>query len=158
MINSDKPIVENISSALSELLSGTHIVSDYGFGKTSWRPVSLQANSELIYTRRKAIAVVKTMLNHHNLNLRLSAIEIINNIGRTHSISENGLSLATEIRNERSQLINELSNHISIDEDFRVLYNIEKLFLEWWALEKEGTDGVSELLKKITSKYRVCSI
>ncbi|MDY0128739.1 MAG: hypothetical protein RBR63_00865 [Methanosarcina vacuolata] len=148
VINSDKPIVENISSALSELLSGTHIVSDYGFGKTSWRTVSLEANSELISTRRKAIAVVKTMLNHHNLNLRLSAIEIINNIGRTHSISENGLSLATEIRNERGQLIDELSNHISIDEDFRVLYNIEKLFLEWWALEKEGTDGVSELLKK----------
>ncbi|MEN6552214.1 MAG: hypothetical protein ABFC34_04920, partial [Methanobacterium sp.] len=148
VINSDKPVVENISSALSELLSGTHIVSDYGFGKTSWRTVSLKASPELIYTRRKAIEVVKTMLNHHNLNLRLSAIEIINNIGRTHSISENGLSLATEIRNERSQLINELSNHISIDEDFQVLYNIEKLFLEWWALEKEGTDGVSELLKK----------
>jgi hypothetical protein len=148
VINSDKPIVEDISPALSELLSGTHLVSGYAFGKASWGTVALKVNPELISTRRKAITIVKTMINHQNLNLRLSAIEITSNIGRTHSISEYGLPLATEVSNERNELILELSNHISIDEDFRVLYKIEKLFLIWWALEKEGTKEVRHFLKK----------
>jgi|GEM_PF-6221339 len=148
ILSSDKPIIENISAALSELLSGTHLVSGYAFGKASWRNVALKASPELIFTRRKAIEIIKMMINQENLNLRLSAIEIINNIGRTYISSENELPLAVEISNERNELIHELSNHISVDEYFRVLCEIEKLFLKWWALEKDGTEEVSELLKK----------
>ena len=97
------------------------------------------------------------MIKHHNLNLRLSAIETIGNIGRTHSIPENELPLANEIADERKQIIYELSSHISIDEGFRVLNKIENLFLEWWAHGKSGTDEVKDLLKKIpqTTEYRV---
>lgn len=155
--NSDKPIIENISTALSDLLSGVHLVSSYGFGKTSWGTVNLKATPELISTRNKAIAILKTMIKHHNLNLRLSAIEIIGNIGRTHSIPENELPLANEIADERKEIVHELSSHISINEDFRVLNKIENLFLEWWAHGKNGTDEVKDLLKKIpqTTEYRV---
>ncbi|WP_462273304.1 P-loop NTPase [Methanohalophilus sp.] len=147
-INSDKPIVENLSTALSELLSGTYHISNYGFGKVSWGNIVLSVNPELISTRRKALAIVKTMINHNNVNLRLSAIEIISNIGRVHSRSERELSLVDEISDERKAMIHELSKYISIDEDFRVLNSIENLFLEWWAQGKYGTNEVADLLKK----------
>ena len=157
VVNSDKSIIENISTALSELLSGVHHISNYAFGKASWGTLTLKANPELIHTRSKALTIVKMMINQHNVNLRLSAIEIISNIGRTHSKPENELPLANEISKERKEMIHELGNHISRDEDFRVLNKIENLFLKWWIQGKNGADGVSDLLKNIhqTTEYIV---
>ena len=146
--SSDKSINGSISAALSEILSGTHQYSKDGFGKTTWGTKYLIDSSELVITRNKAIDLLKKMIEHQSLNVRLSAIQIAGNVGRTFgSVSENKLALSSKIADERKYIIQELKHLISPSEDFRLLSMIENLFLKWWAQEKNGTDEVKDVLR-----------
>ncbi|MBA7497925.1 hypothetical protein ES704_00659 [subsurface metagenome] len=136
--------------SLSELLAGTHRFSESSLGGLTLGERPLIKHPKVIKVRRKAIFILKRMLSSNNLDMQISSIEITKNIGKTimGRYSEEDLPLFGIFIEERRDLIEEIGRLINSKTDFKLLSEIEKLFTEWWAQEKPGTENVVNFLRK----------
>ncbi len=144
----DESTGELISYSLSRLLSGTHEYSKYCSGIVSWNYKALRNTPEVLNNRDQAICILRKMIQSSSLKFKLLAIKVAKDIGSTHkSIQENDLLLSAKIAEERKQLIVELKTYVSPNTNFRLLERIEDLFLECWALEKNGTEETKYIMR-----------
>jgi len=148
-----------LESSLSELLAGTHRFSKSSLGTITLGERALIKYPKVIETRRKAIFILKRMISSNNLDMQISALEIVRNIGRSvmGRYSEEDLPLFEIFIEERRKLVEEIGELINLNTDFKLLSEIEDLFIEWWAQDKPGTENVVNFLRKYpyTNEYLI---
>lgn len=158
----DNQRISILKSALEEVFK----ISDHDISSGHF---SIQTNElrvvnspGIILVRDKGLEILKKMINDQLLESKLIAIEISSKLG-VWSV-EDEKCLSDRLIKERKEIILEIENLIDSNVNFKLLNEIENLFLEWWAKETNGTEKVSDLLKKskfsrnieyITSKHFV---
>lgn len=148
-----------LGSSLSELLAGTHRFSEPISGGVTLGEKPLIKHPKVIEIRNKAVSILKSMLSCTNLDMQIKAIEITKKIGLCvmGRLPEENLPLYEIFKNERKELVEEIGSIISSKTDFKLLSEIEDLFIEWWAQEKPGTENVVNFLRKFpyTNEYLI---
>jgi len=148
-----------LESSLSELLAGAHRFSESSLGGLTLGERPLIKHPKVIEVRNKALSILKSMLSCNNLDIQIKALEITKKIGLCvmGRLPEENLPLYEIFKNERKELVEEIGNIISSKTDFKLLSEIEDLFIEWWAQEKPGTENVVNFLRKFpyTNEYLI---
>jgi hypothetical protein len=138
------------SAGLSEILGASHERTRYGFGSVTWQETCIVPSAHAYAIRDTALDILKSMLRHPSLEVKLAGVHVAQQIGRSkmgHFV-ERDVLLATRMAQERKEIVNELSNLISPEADFSLLSAIEDAFLKWWAQQTGGTDEVERHLSK----------
>jgi hypothetical protein len=139
--------VKLIASALSEVLAGSHEVTRTNLKGITFFHMKLLDKAEIRSIRNKALDMVKSMLASSVLEVAIAGIQIAYGIGVTGGgLSETGLPLKSKIENERGEILNCIKELISHDADVRLLIEIEKLLLIWWANQIPGTEDSKVIL------------
>ena len=151
--------IDLLESSLSELLAGTHRFSEPFLGGITLGEKPLIEHIKVIEIRNKAISILKSMFSYANLDMQIKALEITKNIGVSvmGRLPEEKLPLYEIFKKERKELVEEIGSIISLKKDFKLLSEIEDLFIEWWAQEKTGTENVVNFLRKFpyTNEYLI---
>ena len=148
-----------LKSSLSELLAGTHRFSEPIFGGVTLGEKPLIKHPKVIEIRNKAVSILKSMLSCTNLDIQIKAVEVTKKIGLSAMgrLPEEKLPLYEIFKKERKELVEEIGNIINSKTDFKLLSEIEDLFIEWWAQEEPGTENVVNFLRKFpyTNEYLI---
>jgi len=157
--NPNNTRIKLLKYSLSELLAGTHRFSKSSLGGITIGEKPLIKHPKVIEIRKKAVTILKNMFFSNNLNMQISAVKITENIGKSvmGRYSEEDLPLFQVFIEERRELLEEIGSIISSKTDFKLLNEIEDLFIEWWAQEIPGTKNVVNFLRKFpyTDEYLV---
>lgn len=157
--NSNNTRIILLESSISGLLAGTHRFSEPISGGVTLGEKPLIKHPKVIEIRNKAVSILKSMLSCTNLDMQIKALEITKKIGLCvmGRLPEENLPLYEIFKNERKELVEEIGNIISSKTDFKLLSEIEDLFIEWWAQEKPGTENVVNFLRKFpyTNEYLI---
>lgn len=142
--------IDLLESSLSELLAGTHRFSEPFLSGLTLGEKPLIKHPKVIEIRNKAISILRSMLSCNNLDMQIKALEITKNIGVSvmGRLPEEKLPLYEIFKKERKELVEEIGSIINSKTDFKLLSEIEDLFIEWWAQEKPGTENVVNFLRK----------
>lgn len=142
--------IDLLESSLSELLAGTHGFSEPFLGGLTLGEKPLIKHPKVIEIRNKTISILKNMLSGNNLDMQIKALEITKNIGVSvmGRLPKEKLPLYEIFKKERKELVEEIGSIINLKTDFKLLSEIEDLFIEWWAQEKPGTENVVNFLRK----------
>lgn len=148
-----------LGSSLSEILVGTHRFSEPSLGGLTLGERPLIKHPKVIEVRNKTLSILKSMLSSNNLDMQIIALEITKKIGISvmGRLPEEKLPLYEIFIEERKELVEEIGNVINSKTDFKLLSEIEDLFIEWWAQEEPGTENVVNFLRKFpyTSEYLI---
>jgi hypothetical protein len=138
------------SAGLSGVLGASHERTTYGFGSVTWQEICIVPSAEANAIRDTALNVLKSMLRHPSLEVKLAAVDVAQQIGRSimGHVVETDVPLATKVSRERKEIVKELSNLVFPEADFSLLSAIEDAFLKWWAQQKGGADEVEGHLSK----------
>lgn len=151
-----------ISEAISEILAGTHEYSRFVIGRVEFGEKALLDLPEVHKLRDNALNLLKQMLKHSSLEVKLAGIQIAEDIGRRWGGKnpEKKLPLAYRIAKDREEIVDVIGNLISTEGDFRILNGIETLFLRWWAQEVPGTGRVADYLRDFprSPEYITCRL
>ncbi len=157
--NSNNTRIILLESSLSGLLAGTHRFSEPIYGGITLGEKPLIKHPKVIEVRNKALSILKSMLSCNNLDIQIKALEITKKIGVSvmGRLPEEKLPLYEIFKKERKELVEEIESIINSKTDFKLLSEIEDLFIEWWAQEKPGTENVVNLLRKFpyTNEYLI---
>ncbi|GAG64468.1 unnamed protein product [marine sediment metagenome] len=157
--NSNNTRIILLESSISELLAGTHRFSESSLGRVTLGEKSLIKHPKVIEVRRKAFFILKRMLFYNNLDMQIKALEITKKIGISVMGRHTGekLLLHEIFIKEREELVKEIGKTVNSKIDFKLLSEIEDLFIEWWAQEKPGTENVIYFLRKFpyTNEYLI---
>jgi len=157
--NSNNTRITLLESSFSGLLAGTHRFSEPISGGVTLGEKPLIKHPKVIEIRNKAVSILKSMFSCTNLDMQIKALEITKKIGLCvmGRLPEENLPLYEIFKNERKELLEEIGNIISSKTDFKLLSEIEDLFIEWWAQEKPGTENVVNFLRKFpyTNEYLI---
>lgn len=154
------PKINILSSALNEIFSVSKFDTRWGLHEFQSFPVELKETTNLIKIRNRGLSILKQMINHSSLEVKLEGLRIAEEIGDRDP--KNELNLKNQLIHERSEIITEIASLINETTDFKLLFKIENLFLNWWALKTPGTelaenyllnDFFPRTLLYITSKY-----
>jgi hypothetical protein len=123
-----------LGSSLSELLAGTHRFSESSLGGLTLGEKPLIKHPKVIEVRNKTLSTLKSMLSCNNLDMQIKALEITKKIGVSvmGRLSEEKLPLYEIFKKERKELVEEIGSIINSKTDFKLLSEIEDLFIEWW--------------------------
>lgn len=160
-LKSGSPIVESVKVALQEVLASAHEWHRSTYLRMQFGSGTLKAIEPVLSMRNKAIEIVKAMLLDYRSEVRLVAIDVVENIGRCHF----GLGISSEIPlkdkiiEERQEMIGfiESNNLVEKETNWQVLSSYEDLFFGWWAHQDVPDDRVLPLLNKFNydSEYRI---
>jgi hypothetical protein len=139
-----------LGSSLSELLAGTHRFSEPFLGGLTLGEKPLIKHPKVIEVRDKTLSILKSMLSCNNLDIQIKALEITKRIGVSvmGRLPEEKLPLYEIFKKERKELVEEIGSITNSKIDFKLLSEIEDLFIEWWAQEEPGTENVVNFLRK----------
>jgi len=148
-----------LGTSLSGLLAGTHRFSESSLGGITLGEKPLIKHPKVIEVRNKTLSILKSMLSCNNLDIQIKAIEITKKIGVSvmGRHPEEKLPLYETFKKERKELVEEIGSITNSKIDFKLLSEIEDLFIEWWAQEKPGTENVVNFLRKFpyTNEYLI---
>jgi len=155
------PIIEFAKVALQEVLASAHEWIRSTYASMQFGSSALEATEPVLSMRNKAIEIVKTMLIDSRPELRLSSVDVVENIGRCHfgpSISSD-IPLNYIIIEERQKIMEfiESNNLIEEETNLLVLSSYEDLLFMWWTRKDVPDDRVLALLNKFNydSEYRI---
>lgn len=138
-----------ISAGLSEVLAISHQYTRPTIGGMTFGAKVMKNTFEVQRMRDRAMQILKEMIRHQSLEVRLTAIEIAGNIGKGNlgNTPAENIPLLSKTNAEREEIIEDVGELISPQTDFKLLSAIEDLFLNWWAMDKPGTKRVEEYLR-----------
>ena len=121
---------------------------------------SLKVTEVVLKMRKIAIEITKTMLLDSRSAVRLAAIEIVENIGRSRlGPDRTDIPLKDRIVEERQEMLGfvEKNNLISKETDRHILSAYEDLLFGWWAQQDVPDEKSLPLLNQFTydSEYRI---
>ncbi|MDP2705513.1 MAG: hypothetical protein Q8O71_03950 [bacterium] len=147
----NKNRADMVKSALSEVLAATHEYSRSYLDKMEFGERPLPNNPKVLQMRDAAMALLDKLLTHANIEYQLCAIDVVSDIGKTRMghVSPSQLPLAERFVQEKIKIIDDIGRLIHPNTDFRLLSDIEDLFLHWWAQDAPGIEKITELLKSI---------
>jgi len=139
-----------LESSFSELLAGTHRFSESSLGGLTLGEKPLIKHPKVIEVRNKTLSILKSMLSCNNLDTQIKALEITKKIGVSvmGRLPEEKLPLYEIFKKERKELVEEIGSITNSKTDFKLLSEIEDLFIEWWAQEEPGIENVVNFLRK----------
>lgn len=154
------PIINFAKAALREALASSHEWSRSTSTGMEIGSRALRATDSVLAMRNKAIEIVKVMLLDSRPALRLAAIEIAEDIGRSSfgpGISE--IPLKDKIVKERQEMMEfiDYNDLIGKETDRKVLSSYEDLLFGWWAHQDVPDEKILSLLKKFKydAEYRI---
>lgn len=159
-LRDEEPIIQFAKAALQEVLAAAHEWTHSTYGAMEFGSRSLKATDSVLKMRNKAIEIAKKMLLDSRSIVRLSAIEIVEDIGRSHfgpGISD--IPLKDKIIEERQDMLEFIDQNNLVDKegDLNVLSSYEDLLFSWWARKDVPDEKILPLLNKFTydSEYRI---
>jgi hypothetical protein len=151
--------IKLLSAALSELLAAAHEYSRSYGDRVELGAKVLKVSPEILQTRDKALGILEAMLMHVSQEVKVAGIDVTADLGQAWmaKVSDVELPLSGRIAEERGRLVAVIAGLIGPTADFELLNAIENLFLDWWAMERPGTEGVSKHLVEFprTPEYLV---
>lgn len=140
-----------VKSALSEVLAGTHHFERSLLRKFEFGEKVLPKHPKIMEMRNKALGILKQMIRHNLLDVKLGALEVAEDIGTRimGSVAGEDVPLFEKFREERKEIVQEIGKLIGPTTDFKLLNRIENLFVRWWAQETPGTEDVAKLLRSV---------
>jgi hypothetical protein len=138
-----------ISTGLSEVLAGSHDYTKSTIGGMTFGTKMLKNVPRICKIRNKALQILIAMIDHPSLEVELAAIGVAGNIGKGNlgDMPIEKIPLSGKIAEEREIVLEKIGNHISPEVDFQLLDAIENLLLDWWAMEKPGTEKAENYLR-----------
>ena len=156
-----EPIIEFSKVALQEVLASAHEWTRSSYAKMEFGTRALLATKPVLLMRNKAIEIVKMMLLDTRPEVRLAAIDVVENIGRCHfgpGVSAD-IPLKEKIVQEKDEMLEfiDQKNLIKNEEDYHVLNSYEDLLFSWWAHQDTSDEKTLALLNQIkyTPEYRI---
>jgi len=160
-LKSRKPLVEFAKAALQEVLASAHEWSHSTYESMQFGSRALRATDQVVSMRNKAFQIVKEMFLHLDSNVRLAAIDVVENIGVCHfgpGVSGD-IPLREKIVQERQEILDfiEKNDLIRKETDLCVLSSYEDLLFSWWARHEACDEKALALLGqfKYDPEYRV---
>jgi hypothetical protein len=138
------PKIKILSNALNEIFSVSEFKIKWGLHKFQSFPVELKETPEIIKIRAKGLNILKKMINHSSLEVKLEGIKVSGEIGGRNFKNESKLN--NQLIIERKEILLEIGNLLNKTTDFKLLCMIENLFLNWWSLKTPGTENVEAYL------------
>lgn len=135
-----------LSRALNEVFSVSQYGTDWGLFSFQSYKNKLPETPKLLLIRNKALDILKKMVNHSSLQIKIESIKIAGEIGARDPKDE--LNLKDQLIKERSEILTEIGSLINDSTNFKLLSEIQDLFLNWWAQETPGTEEVEYYLDK----------
>ncbi|MBW2045620.1 MAG: hypothetical protein JRI96_12175 [Deltaproteobacteria bacterium] len=160
-LKNNERIVEFATAALQEVLASAHEHRQSTYKGMTIGPRVLKVTDAVLNMRSRAIDIVKTMLLDNRISVRLSAIEIIDNIGKGFMGAGAGATpLEDRIIEEKKNILDfiKFNNLIDKENDWGVLSSYEDLLFVWWGGHKDVPDDkVVPLLCKFAygPEYRI---
>jgi hypothetical protein len=152
--------IKLLSAAVSEVLAAAHEYSKSCGDRVELGAKVLKKSPDIIETRDKALAILEAMLMHSSREVKIAGIDVAANLGQASMarLSDVELSLSGRIAEERRRLVAVIGGLVGAGIEFELLNAIENLFLDWWAMERPGTEGVFKHLMGFprTPEYLVC--
>lgn len=160
-LKSTDPIIEFAKVALQEVLASAHEWSHSTYESIQFGSRALKATELVLSMRNKSIEIVKAMLLDSQPEVRLAAVDVVEDIGRCHfgpGISSE-IPLKDKIIEERQEMIGFIENNNLVEKEtnWQVLSSYEDLLFGWWACQDVPDDRVLPLLNKFNydSEYRI---
>lgn len=137
--------------ALQEVLAGTHEFTRSFMDKFEFGERYLLKHPKVLAMRDKAMGILNAMLDSQSLEIRLHALNVVRDIGKMvrGGIAPRDLPLNDKIVEETQLSVERVGSLINESTDFRLLSEIEDMFIHFWATKRPGTDNVVIYLKKI---------
>ncbi|MFH1698656.1 MAG: hypothetical protein ABH882_06340 [Candidatus Omnitrophota bacterium] len=156
-----EPIIEFSKVALQEVLASAHEWTHSTYESMQFGTRALQATEAVLVMRNKAIEIVKGMLLDARSEVRLAAIDVVEDIGRCHfgpGVSTN-IPLRGKIAEEKQEMLEFIAqnNLIKKENDRHVLSSYEDLLISWWAHQDASDEKTLTLFNQIKydSEYRI---
>ncbi len=141
---------ELIGEAVSEVLAGSYEFTRSFSGTTELSERWLRDIPVIHELRDYAFDLLKQMIIHSRLEIKISGVKSAKKIGSTwmRKVAEEELPLAKRIAKDRSEIVKVLENQIEAEAQFALLNEIENLLITWWAQDIPGTEKAAGLLRK----------
>ena len=151
--------IKLLSAALSEVLAAAHEYSRSYGDRVELGVKVLKESPEILQTRDKALGILEAMLMHVSQEVKVAGIDVAADLGQASMarVSDVELSLSGRIAEERERLVAAIGGLVGTTAEFELLNAIENLFLDWWAMERAGTEDVAKHLVEFprTPEYLV---
>ncbi|MBU7048250.1 MAG: hypothetical protein HXS54_17595 [Theionarchaea archaeon] len=137
-----------ISAGLTEVLAASHDYTKPTIRGLTFGVKTPGDTPEICNVRNRALQILKMMIIHPSLEVKLAAVNIMNGIGRGNlgDMSEGEIPLSQRIATERKEVLEEVGQLISPEAEFRLLSAVEDLLLNWWIWKRPGTDAAKDYL------------
>lgn len=151
------PIVKFSKAALQEVLASAHEWTYSTYKSMQFGSRALKITEPVLLMRNKAIGIVKGMLLDARSEVRLAAINVVEDIGRCHfglGISSD-IPLKDKIVEERQEMLEfiDRNNLVGKEANWQVLSSYEDLLFGWWARQHVPDDKVLPFLNKFTGVF-----
>lgn len=159
-LKTDNPIVEFAKAALEEVLASAHEWSRSTYAAMEFGTRSLRVTDSVLQMRKRALEITKTMAEDARSGVRLAAVEIASQIGKSRTgLGSADVPLKDTIRNERQEMFSFIKDNdlIKHETDWVVLNAYEDLLFGWWARQEIDDDKVLPMLGQIaySPEYRI---
>jgi len=153
-------IIEFAKVALGEVLSSAHEWTHSSYNTVTFGNRALEVTDAVLKMRNKAITILKAMLLDNQPIIRLNAIEVIENIGKSYfGPGQTEIPLKDKISIEREELLDFINenNLIDTEKDWSVLSSYEDLLFIWWAQREVSDEKIVPMLYKFKydAEYRI---
>lgn len=160
-LQGSEPLVEFSKTALQEILASAHEWTHSTYESMQFGSRALKATEAVLLMRNKAIEIVKRMLLDKRPEVRLSGIDVVEDIGSCHKgpgVSSD-IPLKDKITAEKREMLEFIAKHhlISKETDQHVLSAYEDLLFSWWARQNVPDEESVPLINqfKYDSEYRI---
>ncbi len=159
-LNGTNPIVHFAKSALQEVLASAHEWQHSTYKSMEFGSRYLKVTEEVLEMRKMAIEITKTMLLDSRSSVRLAAIEIVNNLGKSRlGHDSTDFPLKDRIVEERQEMLGfiEMNNLITKETERHILSAYEDLLFRWWAQQVVPDEKSLPLLNQFIydPEYRI---
>jgi len=159
-IAKEERLVEFSKAALKEVLASAHDWTHSSYDSMQFGSRALRATESVLSMRSKAIEIVKKMLLHSQIEVRLAGIDIVEDIGHCPGPGASvDIPLKQRVADERKDMAKFISdnNLITKETDLHVLSSYEDLAFIWWARQDVSDEVSLGLLEQVqySSEYRI---
>ncbi len=160
-LESNSPAIEFAKVALQEVLASAHEWSHSTYASMQFGSRALKATNLVLSMRNKAIEIAKAMLLNIRSEVRLAAVDVVENIGGCHfgPGTSSDIPLKDKIVCERQDMLKFIDSNKLIENEtnWQVLSSYEDLLFGWWARQDVPDDKVLPLLNRFNyeSEYRI---
>ncbi len=159
-LNDTNPIIHFAKSALQEVLASAHEWHHSTYKSMEFGSRYLKVTEEVLKMRKTAIEITKTMLLDSRSSVRLAAVEVVDNLGKSRLGGERtDIPLKDRIVEERLEILGfiEMNNLIAKETNMHILSAYEDLLFRWWAQQVVPDEKSLPLLNQFTydPEYRI---